>query len=253
MLLPLLLSSLVDVEYESVHHSGETKVLVFDLADVAKALAQFEHSSEALSFILNASPEATKQFEQATKVEEAFLRHCLRLCLDCFVFAFGYAGAAALSLNMVDVGLHQILSSVAGGCYEPSCDTLPQPLTLTFCCRAMIIRRPTEVVRHLMEDAYNLNEPFVGCMSCLVYESSHGTICSFASKETLASMFLLFCSIVYWLLVGLASPWCSSGGRDVKMHWLGLALGEAAGIYSLLPIRFNKSWWLADVYCLDAL
>ena len=29
---------------------GETKVLIFDLANVAKALAQFEHSSEVLSF-----------------------------------------------------------------------------------------------------------------------------------------------------------------------------------------------------------
>ena len=115
----------------------------------------------------------------------------------------------------------------------------------------MIIRRPTEAVRHLMEDVYNLNKPFAGCVSCLVYESSHGTICSFVSTETPASMFLLFCSIVYWLLVGLASPWCSSRGRDVKMHWLGLALGEAAGIYSLLPVRFNKSWWLAEVYYLD--
>jgi len=89
-------------------------VLVFDLADVAKALAQFEHSSEALSFILNASPEATKQFEQATKVEEAFLGHRLRLCLDCFVFSFGYARAAALPSNMVDAGLRQMVSSVTG-------------------------------------------------------------------------------------------------------------------------------------------
>ena len=39
---------------------GETKVLVFDLVDVVKALAQFEHSSEALVFNLDASPEATE-------------------------------------------------------------------------------------------------------------------------------------------------------------------------------------------------
>ena len=39
LLLPPLLSSLVDVEYESVRRSRETKVLVFDLANVAKALA----------------------------------------------------------------------------------------------------------------------------------------------------------------------------------------------------------------------
>ena len=105
---PPLLSSLADVEYESVllgegaellvfdlrclvealvlvlplwplplcllevdrevlaHRSGGTEVLVFVLADAAKALAQFEHSSEMLIFILDASQEATEQFEQAT-------------------------------------------------------------------------------------------------------------------------------------------------------------------------------------------
>ena len=92
-------------EDSSAHRRGRANVLVFDLADVAKALAQFEHSSEALVFNLDASPEATKQFEQATEVDEAFLGHCLRLCLDCFVVAFSYAGAASLPLNMVDVGL----------------------------------------------------------------------------------------------------------------------------------------------------
>ena len=124
MLLPPLLSSLVDIEYESARRSRKTKVLIFDLADVAKALAQFEHSSEVLIFILDASLEAIEKFEQATEVEEAFLGHCLRLRLDCFVFAFGYAGATALPSNMVDAKLCQMVSSVAGGCYEPSCDTL---------------------------------------------------------------------------------------------------------------------------------
>ena len=87
-----------------------------------------------LVFNLDASLEATEQFEQATEVEEAFLGHCLRLRLDCFGFAFDYARAAALPLNMVDVGLRQMVSSVAGGCYEPLCDTLSQPLTLTASC-----------------------------------------------------------------------------------------------------------------------
>ena len=54
-------------------HSGEAEVLVFDLADVAKALVQFEHSSEVLVFIHDASPDATEQFEQAMEVKEAFL------------------------------------------------------------------------------------------------------------------------------------------------------------------------------------
>ena len=68
-------------------------------------MVQFEHPSELLLFGLDASPEATEPFEQATEVEGAFLGHCLRLCLDCFVFAFGYAGAAGLPSNMVDAGL----------------------------------------------------------------------------------------------------------------------------------------------------
>jgi len=101
-LLPPLLPSLVDIEYESmcsrrkagvlvfdlaclseasvfvlslwpsslsllgvdrdaiVCRSREAEVLVFDLADVAKVLAQFEHSLEVLIFILDASPEATE-------------------------------------------------------------------------------------------------------------------------------------------------------------------------------------------------
>ena len=146
MLLPPLLSSLVDVEYGSTCCSREADVLIFDLADVTKALAQFEHSSEALILILGASLEATEQFEQATEVKEVFLGHCLHLRLDHFVFAFGYARVAVLPSNMVDAGLRQMVSSVAGGCYEPSCDTLPLPLTLTSCCQAVIIRRPKEVV-----------------------------------------------------------------------------------------------------------
>jgi len=115
LLWPLSLC-LLEVDREALaRHSGETKVFVFDLADVAKALAQFEHLSEVLVFILDASLEATEQFEQATEVKEAFLGHCLRLHLDCFVFAFGYAGAAVLSSNMVNAGLSQMVSSVAGG------------------------------------------------------------------------------------------------------------------------------------------
>ena len=64
-------------------------MLVFDLAVVAKTLVQFEHPSEVLVFNLDASLEAIEQFEQAMEVEGAFLGHCLRLRLDCFVFAFG--------------------------------------------------------------------------------------------------------------------------------------------------------------------
>ena len=119
-------------------HEG-AEVLVFDLADAAKALAQFEHSSGVLVFSLDVSLEATEQFEQATEVEGAFLGHCLRLRLDCFVFTFGYAGTAALPSNMVDAGLRQMVSLVVWGRYEPSCNTLPQPLILTACCQTLVI------------------------------------------------------------------------------------------------------------------
>ena len=88
-------------------------MLVFDLAVVAKALAQFEHSSEVLVFDLDASLEATMQFEQATKVDEAFLGRCLRLRLDCIV-AFGHARTAMLPLNMVDSRPRRTVSSVVG-------------------------------------------------------------------------------------------------------------------------------------------
>ena len=55
-----------------------------------------------LVFNLDASLEATVQFEQATEVDEAFLGRCLCLLLDCFVVAFIHAGVVALPLNMVD-------------------------------------------------------------------------------------------------------------------------------------------------------
>jgi hypothetical protein len=67
-----------------------------------------------LVFNLGASPEAIVQFEQATEVNEAFLGHCLHLHLDCFVVAFGRAGATMLPLNMADARLHQMVSSAAG-------------------------------------------------------------------------------------------------------------------------------------------
>ena len=117
LVLPLwpLLLCLLEVDSEVLAcRNGGTEVLVFDLADAAKALAQFEHSSEMLIFILDASQEATEQFEQATVVEEAFLIHCSRLLLDFLVLAFGYAGAATLPSNMVDVGSRQKVSSIVG-------------------------------------------------------------------------------------------------------------------------------------------
>ena len=87
--------------------------------------------------------------------------------LDFLAFAFGYAGAAALPSNMVDAGLRQMVTLVAGGCYEPSCDTIPQPLTLTVCCRTVVIQCPVEAVRHQVEDVYNLNVAFTGLCELL--------------------------------------------------------------------------------------
>jgi len=46
--LPPILSSLVNVEYESTRHSEGTEVVVFDLVGVAKALAQYDYSLGAL-------------------------------------------------------------------------------------------------------------------------------------------------------------------------------------------------------------
>ena len=142
-------------------------MLIVNLADAMKALAQFEHSSEVLVFVLDASLEAKEQFVQATVVEEAFLGHCLRLRLDFFAFAFGYAGAASVPSNIVDAGLRQMVSSLVGGCYETSCDILLQPLTLTACCRTMVIQCPVAAAQHHVEDAYNLNMTFASLRELL--------------------------------------------------------------------------------------
>jgi DNA primase len=85
---------------------GKAEVLVFDLAVVAKALVQFEHSLEVLVFDLDASPKAIVQFEKATEAIVHMLERCLRLCLDECHVAFGHARAAALPLNMVDARLY---------------------------------------------------------------------------------------------------------------------------------------------------
>ena len=137
-------------------------MLVFYLAVVANALAQFEHSSEVLVLNLDASLEATVQFEQATEVDEAFLGRCLRLLLDCVVVPFGHARIAALPLKMVDSGPRRMVSLVTGGCYESSCNTLPQPLILTGSWHGAAAQQPLEVVHHPVVDAYNLSVVFSG-------------------------------------------------------------------------------------------
>ena len=137
-------------------------MLVFDLAVVAKALVQFEHSLEVLVFNLDASLEATVQFEQATEVDEAFLGRCLRLLLDCVVVPFGHARIAALPLKMVDSGPRRMVSLVTGGCYESSCNTLPQPLVLAGSWQGIAAQHPLEVVHHPVLDACNLFVAFAG-------------------------------------------------------------------------------------------
>ena len=84
------------------------------------------------------------------------------LALGFLAFAFGYAGAVVLPSNMVDVGLRQMVSLVAGGCYEPSCDTVPQPLTLTSCCQTHVTPGHAEALRHWLDDAFNLIVAFAG-------------------------------------------------------------------------------------------
>ena len=106
---------LLPVDREALaRRCGEAEVLVFDLVAVAKALVHFEHSSEVLVFDLDASLEAAVQFEQATEVDEAFLERRICLHLDCFVVAFGHAVVATLPFNMVDAGLHHMVSSIVG-------------------------------------------------------------------------------------------------------------------------------------------
>ena len=99
-----------------------------------------------------------------------------------------------------------MVSSVMGGCYESSCDTLSQPLILTACWRTVIVQCLLEVVQHHVGDVYNLSVAFVGLRELLCYESSHGIFCFLVSKETPASMALSYCFMVYWLLVALISP-----------------------------------------------
>ena len=94
------------------------------------------------------------------EVVELMLERCLHLRQDECLVAFNHAGAAALPLNMVDAKLYRSVSLVAGGCYESSCDTHPQPLILTACWQTVIVQHPLGVVQHHVLDAYNLSVAF---------------------------------------------------------------------------------------------
>jgi hypothetical protein len=82
------------------------------------------------------------------------------LHLDESVVAFGHGGAAVLLSNMVDAELYRWVSSVAGGCYESSYNTLPQPLILTACWWTETVQHLLEAVQHHVVDAYNLSAAF---------------------------------------------------------------------------------------------
>ena len=73
------------------------------------------------------------------------------------------------------------------------------------------------------------------------------SFCSLVSKETPASMALLSCSIVWWVLVALISPLALSIVSDVVMYRLRLVRGDGIAFYSLILVRFNKFWWSGEV------
>ena len=68
---------------------------------------------------------------------------------------------------MVDAGLRQMVSLVVWGRYEPSCDTLPQPLTLTSCYQTQVTPGLMEALQHRVDDAYDLNLAFTGLRELL--------------------------------------------------------------------------------------
>jgi hypothetical protein len=113
-----------------------------------------------LVFDLGASPEATVQCVRATEAIELILERCLRLHLDESLVDFSHAGASMLPSNMVHVKPSLSVSSIAGGCYESSCDTLLQPLVLAGFGQGVAAQHPLEVVCHLVVDVYHLSMVF---------------------------------------------------------------------------------------------
>ena len=126
--------------------------------------------------------------------------------MDFLAFAFGYAGAAALPSSTVDVGLCQMVSSVAGGCYELSCDTLPQPLALTGYSLTHVALDLAEALRHRLDDAFDLIEAFAGLHELLVLRVFARYLPVSLFKETPASIFHLVGSVVYCFLDWFGSP-----------------------------------------------
>ena len=92
------------------------------------------------------------------------MKHFLGILFTCvwvvFIVAFGQARAAVLPSNMVDAKLSLSVSLVAGGYYESSWDTLPQPLILAGFRQGVAAQHPSKVVPHLVVDAYYLSMVF---------------------------------------------------------------------------------------------
>jgi hypothetical protein len=63
---------------------------------------------------------------------------------------------------MVDPWLGQPVPLVAGGRYEPSYNTLPQPLTLRYYCHVEAVQHTVAVVYHCAVDTNCFYYAFVG-------------------------------------------------------------------------------------------
>jgi hypothetical protein len=101
-------------------------VLVFNLADVMEAVAQFERSSDA-------SQGATAQLVQLAVLGEVFFDRCLCWLVVCTSAVLVHTLVVALPLNMDDARLRLLVPSVVEGHYKISYHTLHQLLILAWC------------------------------------------------------------------------------------------------------------------------
>jgi hypothetical protein len=147
-------------------------VLVFDLADVAEALAQFERSSDT-------SQGATAQLVQLAILGEVFFDRCLCWLVVCTSIVFICTLVAALPLNMDDAGLHLLVPSVAEGCYEIWYHTLHQHLILACCILVAAAQHAPVAIHHKAYFAFVL--PLPGSTIYQYYESSYYTRFGFGS------------------------------------------------------------------------
>jgi hypothetical protein len=131
----------------------EAVVLVFDLVVFLEAAPLFGCLSQAVEVML------------------ASCHHCC-LCLgsQSSVLPSSIALCLVTPANRPEVAAHpwscratrhyQLVPSAMGGCYEPSCNILPQPLAPASSWRA-------EVVHHLVAQVWTLFLAFVRCLELL--------------------------------------------------------------------------------------